>query len=104
MRNSSLTAIIAAWKITESRRFVFEIGNACYVATEEGTIHSYCYLGLCVKLSLDFFIPCSMQSLAGETNLSNFDPVQVILGGGLGRAPNCIAVEDPPVSKSRLLS
>lgn len=82
----------------------FEIGNACYVATKEGTFHSYCYLGICVKLSLAFVIPCSMQSSDGETTLSNFDPVQVLLGGGLGRVLDRRAVEDPPVSKSRLLS
>ena len=73
---------------------------------KRGQFHSYCYLGLCVKLSLDFFthIPCSMQSWAGETTLSNFDPVQVLLGGGFGRVLDRRAVEDPLVSNSRLWS
>ena len=45
-------------------------------------------------------IPCAMQSLLGETILSNFDLVQGLLGGDFGLMLDPIAVEDPLVSNS----
>ena len=44
-----------------------------------------------------------MHSLAGETTLSNFDPVQGLLGGDLRRMLDHTAVEDPLVSNSYVL-
>ena len=45
-----------------------------------------------------------MHSLAGETTLSNFDPVQSLLGGDLRRMLDYRAIEDPLVSNPRVLS
>lgn len=47
-----------------------------------------------------FLVQCT--PLAGETTLSNFDPVQGLFGGDFGRVLDHRAVEDPPLFRIHL--